>query len=113
MTDYIIDAKSKPLGRLATEIAHMLQGKHSVKYDKRLPGEGRVIVKNINDLRVTGKKAEQKVYYRHTGYMGHLKEKSYAQAFAKNPAWILKHAVLGMLPKNFLRAKRIKRLIIE
>lgn len=113
MTDHIFDAKSKPLGRLASEIAHVLQGKHSVKYAKNISGEGRVIVKNIKDLMVTGKKAEQKIYYRHTGYMGHLKEKSYKQAYAANPGWILKHAVLGMLPKNFLRAKRIKRLIIE
>ena len=72
-----------------------------------------MIVKNIRFLRVSGKKADQKTYYRHTGYMGHLKSKTYKEAFAKNPEWVLRHAVLGMLPKNFLRSRRIKLMIFE
>lgn len=109
---YEIDAKNKMLGRLATEIAHLLQDKNSVKYEQRLPGENRVVVMNVSEIKVTGKKADQKIYYRHTGYMGHLKEKTFKQAFA-NPAWVLRHAVRGMLPKNFLTDRRMKRLVIK
>lgn len=111
--DKIIDAKNKHLGRLAAEIAHFLQGKHNVKYEKHIPGEGRVIVRNAREIKISGNKADQKIYYRHTGYMGHLKETKYKAAFEKNPAWVLKHAVAGMLPKNFLRDRRLKRLVIE
>ena len=111
--DHIFDAKNKTLGRLATEIAHVLQGKHTAKYEPRLEGEGRVLVKNIKDLKIGGKKTEQKIYYRHTGYMGHMKEKTYKQIAEKNMNFILRHAVRGMLPKNFIRDKRLTRLIIE
>lgn len=104
--DYVVDAKNKKLGRLASEIALVLQG-------KRHNDEPNVVVKNIGKISVTGKKAEQKIYYRHTGYLGHLREKKYREAFSKNPSWVLRHAVRGMLPKNFLREKRLKKLIIE
>lgn len=110
--EHIIDAKNRPLGRVATEIAHLLQDKNSPKYEQRLPGENQVLVVNVGDIKVSGKKADQKIYYRHTGYMGHLKEKTYKQAFA-NPAWVLRHAVRGMLPKNFLIDRRMKRLTIK
>jgi len=111
--DIIIDAKKQRLGRLATKIATILQNKNSVTYEPRLEGGNRVIVKNITDIEISGNKADQKIYYRHTGYMSHLKEKTYKEAFAKNPAWVLRHAVAGMLPKNRLQAKRLKQLIIE
>lgn len=104
--DYVIDAKNKRLGRLASEIALILQG-------KRNNGNSRVVVKNIQKISVSGKKAEQKIYYRHTGYLGHLREEKYSDAFLKNPSWVLRHAVRGMLPKNFLRDKILKKLIIE
>lgn len=113
MKEIILDAKNQKLGRLASKIASLLQGKDSATYEPRLEGENRVIVKNIKNVEVTGKKAEQKVYYRHTGYMGHLKEKSYKEAFEKSPAWVLKNAVSHMLPKNKLQNKRMKRLVIE
>ncbi len=113
MTDYIIDAKNKKLGRLASEIATVLQGKKNPQYQPRLEGEDRVIVKNAHDIVLTGNKANTKVYYRHGGHLGHLKEKKFADTFAKNPAWVLRHAVRGMLPKNKLTSKRLKRLIIE
>lgn len=109
---YEIDAKNKPLGRLASEIAHLLQDKNSPKYEQRLTGENRVLVVNVGAMKVTGRKADQKIYYRHTGYMGHLKKKTFKQAFA-NPAWVLRHAVRGMLPKNFLIDRRMKRLEIK
>ena len=111
--DFIIDAKNRPLGRVSTEIALLLQGKHTPKYEPNRSGSDRVLVKNIKDIKVTGNKYEGKVYYRHTGYMGHLKEATYRQKFEKNPAWVLRHSVRGMLPKNFLRSKRLKRLVIE
>lgn len=111
--EHIIDAKNKPLGRLATEIAHLLQDKNSVNYEPRLVGKNRVVVKNVKEVRLTGKKAEQKVYYRHTGYMGHMKEVTYRQASEKDMRVVLRHAVRGMLPKNFLRDKRMIRLVIE
>lgn len=111
--DHIIDAKNKKLGRLASGIAVILQGKGKPSYEPRLEGEDRVIVKNIDEIVLTGKKTKQKIYYKHTGPLGHLKARKYEDVFSKNPAWILRHAVRLMLPKNRLLAKRIKRLIIE
>jgi len=111
--DHIIDVKNKRLGRVATEIAGILQGKHRVDYEPKKSGDDRVIVKNAAKLGVSGRKAAQKVYYKHTGPLGHLKETKYADAFEKDPAWVLRHAVNLMLPKNKLRAKRMRRLIIE
>lgn len=111
--EHRIDAKNKKLGRLASEIASFLQGKKSVYYDPRLAGQDQVIVENVKDLIVSGKKAEQKSYYRHTGYMGHLKSNTLEQVFQKNPAKVLKMAVERMLPKNFLKARRMKRLILK
>ena len=113
MREIVIDAKKQKLGRLATKIARILQDKDSVAYEPRLAGESRVIVKNISEIEVSGKKFEDKVYYRHTGYMGHLRQKTYKEIFSKDPAWVLRHAVSGMLPKNKLQAKRLKQLIIE
>lgn len=111
--DFIIDAKKRPLGRVATDIAFILQGKHTPKYQPNRPGSDKVVVKNIKDIKVTGKKYDQKIYYHHTGYMGHLREKTYAQVFEANPAKVLEHAVRGMLPKNFLTDRRMRRLVIE
>lgn len=111
--EYRIDAKNKKLGRLASEIAAILQGKKSVYYDPRLAGGDQVIVENVEALAVSGKKMEEKRYYRHTGYMGHLKSKTLDQVFQKDPAKVLRRAVTRMLPKNFLKDKRIKRLIIK
>jgi large subunit ribosomal protein L13 len=113
MREYILDAKNQRLGRLASKIALLLQAKNSAAYNPRLEGDTKVIVKNIKEIELSGKKAEQKIYYRHTGYMGHLKEIKFKEQFAKNPGSVLRHAVLGMLPKNRLAAKRLKKLIIE
>lgn len=113
MTDCVIDAKDKKLGRLASEIAVILQGKKKAVYEPRLAGQERVIVKNVGKIILTGRKAKQKVYYRHTGPLGHLKIKKYEKVFAGRPAWVLRHAVRLMLPANRLRNIRLKRLIIE
>ncbi len=111
--DYQIDAKGKTLGRLASKIAYLLQGKDNPEFEGRRVGSNRVIVKNVSGLKVTGKKATQKTYYRHTGYMGHLKSKTFKEAFQASPEWVLRHAVSGMLPRNSLKVKRLKRLIFE
>ncbi len=111
--EYIIDVKNKKFGRVASEIAIILQGKKTPYYDPRLAGEGKVIVKNINKIMFSGDKLNQKKYYRHTGYIGHLKQKTLKEAFQKSPDKALRSAVLKMLPKNLLIKKRIKRLIVE
>lgn len=109
--DYHIDAKNKILGRVATDIALILQGKKSATYQPNRVSADKVYVKNVGGIRVTGAKAEQKIYYRHTGYVGHLKELTYEQKFAKDPNSVLRQAVRKMLPKNFLNQQRIKNLI--
>ncbi len=111
---YTIDATNKAFGRLASEIAVILQGKKNAKYMPRVEGEDSVVVKNIAQAKITGKKLTQKKYYRHTTQIGHLKEKTLKQILEKKGAReILRHAVMGMLPKNRLRIRRIKRLVIE
>ena len=112
--EYKIDATNKNLGRLASEVAVILQGKKSAKYEPRLEGEDKVIIQNINNMTISGKKENQKVYHRHTGYMGHLKTETYRQVVdKKGKKEVLRRAVMRMLPKNKLQIKRIKRLIIE
>jgi large subunit ribosomal protein L13 len=109
--DYHIDAKDKILGRIASEIAIILQGKKSPRYEPRLVGDDRVLVENYKDIRLTGRKFKEKVYHRHTGYMGHLKTKTFEQVFSKDPKRVLREAVRRMLPKNFLNARRLKNLV--
>ena len=111
MRDHIIDARNMPLGRMASEIAVILQGKKSPKYNPRLIGEDRVLVKNVGLLTVTGRKFKEKKYFRHTGYVGHLKMRTFEQQFLRDPKKVLREAVRRMLPKNFLNQKRLKNLI--
>lgn len=111
--DHHIDAKGKTLGRVASEIALMLQGKKSASYaPHRLSGD-KVYVKNVKGITVTGRKRAQKIYYHHTGYVGHLKKLTFEQKFAKDPRSVVREAVRRMLPKNFLNQKRMKNLIFE
>ncbi len=112
--EYIIDATNKKFGRLASEIAVILQGKKSPKYEPRLEGDDKVIVKNIAKLEISQKKAKQRTYYRHTTQIGHLKEQTLEMLIEKKgPAAALRKMVMGMLPKNKLRIRRIKKLIFE
>ncbi len=111
--EHIIDVKGQPLGRVAAKIAVLLQGKDRATYKQRELGGAKVIVKNIKLIKVTGKKADQKIYYHHAGALGHLKERKYREVFDRKPDWVLWHAVRGMLPKNALRAKRLKNMVIE
>lgn len=111
MADFHIDAKDKILGRLASEISGILQGKKSPHYEPRLTGSDRVLLKNFKDFKVTGKKLKEKIYYRHTGYMGHLKSRRLEEVIAKDPKQAIREAVRKMLPKNFLNQRRLKNLI--
>ena len=114
MADYTIDCTKKRFGRVASEIALILQGKKNPSYNPRLEGEDRVIVKNVDKLTFSGSKEDQKKYYSHTTQIGHLKERKFKDVAAKHGrGYILKKAVLQMLPKNKLAAKRILRMIIE
>ncbi|MDD2913401.1 MAG: 50S ribosomal protein L13 [Candidatus Pacebacteria bacterium] len=110
---HTIDAKDRPLGRLATEIAVLLRGKEKESFAPNKDIGGFVVVKNIKRIVFTGKKFDKKIYYRHTGYMGGLKETPLKNLFENNPGEVLRKAVYGMLPVNKLRAKQIKRLKIE
>jgi large subunit ribosomal protein L13 len=101
------------LGRLASEIAILLRGKCKPDFVPYKDMGDIVIVKNVEKIRVTGKKMEQKKYFHHSGYLGGLKERSFKSLFKKDPAEILRKAVFGMLPNNKLRAKIIKRLKFE
>lgn len=108
-----IDASGKILGRLATEIAVILRGKNKPSFRPNLIMGDNVLVTNARKIKVTGDKETKKLYYRHSGYIGHLKTTSYATLFKKNPAEVLKKAVWGMLPANKLRKIWIKNLEIK
>ena len=106
---YVVDAQGKTLGRLASEIAKILQGKHKPIYVPHLDCGDHVIVVNAEKVRVTGKKLDQKFYHRHSGYPGGLKSISLRNQLQKHPTRVLEAAVRGMLPKNRLgRAMRKK-----
>lgn len=97
---YIIDAEKKILGRLATEIVRILQGKHKVEYTPYLDTGDYVFVINAEKILVTGNKYNNKIYYRHTGYVGGLKKINFKERILKNPEKIVQNAVKGMLPKG-------------
>lgn len=111
--NYNIDATGKSLGRLATEIATFLRGKNEVNYLPSLDPMITVRVFNLNKIVLTGKKASEKIYYHYTGYPGGLKKVKYPDLIKKGSGRALRLAVLRMLHKNRLRAKLMKRLIIE
>jgi large subunit ribosomal protein L13 len=106
----VIDAEDKTLGRLASEIAVLLQGKHRPMYVPYLNTGDYVVVINAEKIRVTGKKLDQKVYYRHSGYPGGLKEITLSRLLDKTPTKALHHAVKGMLPKNIIGRRMLSRL---
>jgi large subunit ribosomal protein L13 len=107
---YVVDAQGKTLGRLASEIAKILRGKHKPIYVPHLDCGDHVIVVNAEKVRVTGKKLDQKFYYRHSGYPGGLKSINLRDQLQKHPTRVLKAAVRGMLPKNRLGRAMIKKL---
>lgn len=107
---YIVDAKGQNLGRLATKLARVLSGRDRVDYTQHVDNGAYIIVTNVADITVTGTKESVKMYRSHSQYLGGLKETNLANMRKKNPSHILRHAVLGMLPKNRLQADMIERL---
>ena len=107
---HVIDASGKTLGRLASEAATLLLGKHKPIYTPHLNTGDFVIVLNAAKVRVTGRKAEQKIYYRHSGYPGGLKSASFAKMMETHPTRVIEHAVKGMLPHNRLGRDMLRRL---
>jgi large subunit ribosomal protein L13 len=106
---YIVDADGMVLGRLAAEIAKVIRGKHKPMFTPHMDTGDNVIVINASKVRVTGRKAEQKQYFRHTGYMGHERYTPFATMIAKHPERVIEKAVYGMLPKSSLARQSLRR----
>ncbi|WP_136806906.1 50S ribosomal protein L13 [Desulfosediminicola flagellatus] len=109
---YVVDAENKVLGRLATEIASRLRGKHKPAFSPFMDNGDFIIVTNADKIQLTGKKWDDKKYYRHTGYIGGIKEASAKELLAKHPTDLVMKAVKGMLPKNKLGRAQLKKLKI-
>lgn len=107
---YVIDATGKTLGRLSSEIASRLRGKHKPIYTPHVDCGDHIIVINAEKIKVTGNKASQKVYRHHTGFMGGLRERSYKEMMEKAPERIIEKAVKGMLPKSSLGSQMFRKL---
>lgn len=105
---YVVDASGMVLGRLATEVARIIRGKHKPMFTPHMDTGDFVIVINASKVKVTGRKAEQKQYFRHTGYMGHELYTSFATMLAKHPERVIEKAVHGMLPKNALGRGKLR-----
>ena len=99
---YLVDARGKTLGRLATHVADLLRGKRKPTFSPFLDGGDHVVIINAEKVRLTGKKLKQKTYYRHSGYPGGLKSTTAEKLFSQFPERVLEHAIRGMLPKNKL-----------
>ncbi|ERP91241.1 MAG: 50S ribosomal protein L13 [Alcanivoracaceae bacterium] len=107
---YVVDASGKTLGRLATELANRLRGKHKPEYTPHVDTGDYIVVINADKVAVTGNKANDKMYYRHTGYPGGLKEANFATLQAEKPEMIIEKAVKGMLPRNPLGRAMYRKL---
>ena len=107
---FVVDAKDQVLGRLATKVARLLIGKDKPSFTPYLDSGDHVVVINADQIKMTGNKIEQKVYYSHSGYPGGLKEVPAKRVRQAKPEWMVREAILGMLPKNKLRARRAKKL---
>jgi len=107
---FVVDAKDQTLGRLATRIAEIIRGKHKPIFSPHVDVGDYVIVLNSDKIHVTGRKLDQKRYYRHSGYPGGFKSVTLRQMLEKNPERVVYQAVHGMLPKNKLGRKMVKRL---
>jgi large subunit ribosomal protein L13 len=107
---HVIDASDKILGKLATEAAKLLMGKHKPTFSRHLDTGDFVVIINAEKVRFSGKKEEQKLFYRHSGYAGGLKSTTLGELMETNPTRVVEHAVRGMLPRNRLGAKMLKKL---
>lgn len=109
---YVVDAEGLALGRVASQVANILRGKHKPIYTPNVDTGDFVIVINASKLILTGKKLDQKIYYKHSGFVGGLKETKYRKLMADKPEEALRHAVVGMLPKGPLGRQMAKKLKI-
>lgn len=107
---YVVDASGKTLGRLAAEIAHRLRGKHKAEFTPHVDCGDYIVVTNCEKVTVTGNKAKNKIYYRHTGYIGGIKEISFEKLIDKAPERAIQFAVKGMLPRGPLGRAMFKKL---
>ena len=107
---FLVDADGKTLGRLATEIAHRLRGKHKAEYTPHVDTGDYIVVVNAEKVQVTGNKAKDKIYYHHTGYVGNLKSISFEKLIDKAPERAIQDAVKGMLPRNPLGRTMFRKL---
>jgi large subunit ribosomal protein L13 len=107
---WVIDVADKTLGKVATQVANLLMGKHKPIYAPHIDTGDYVVVINAAKVKVTGKKAEQKIYYRHSGYPGGLKSQRFEEIFVKDPGRVIELAVKGMLPHNSLGRAMFKKL---
>ena len=106
----VVDATGQTLGRLATQVAYILRGKHKPIYSSSVDTGDYVIVVNAEKIHVTGHKLDQKIYYRHSGYPGGLKTVTLRNLLQRHPTRVIEHAVRGMLPKNRLGRRMFKKL---
>ncbi len=106
----LVDATDMTLGRLASEVAQILRGKNKPIYTPHIDTGDYVVIVNADKIKVTGTKAASKVYYRHTGYVGHLKSETFTEAMEKHPTRVIEHAVKGMLPKGTLGRQMFGKL---
>ena len=107
---YVIDAANKPLGRVASEAAKLLRGKHKPTYTPNIDNGDHVIILNCNDIVLTGHKLDQKIYRHHSGYIGGMKETTAREMLAKSPEKMMMLAIKGMLPKNSLGRQMLKKV---
>lgn len=107
---YVVNADGKTLGRLASNIVRILQGKHKPIYTPSIDTGDHVVVVNAEKVKLTGRKDEKKIYYRHSGYIGGLKEETFDKAIKRKPQMVIEHAVKGMLPKGRLGRQMFKKL---
>ena len=107
---FVVDATNQVLGRLATKVARMLIGKDKASFTPYLDSGDHVVVIHADKIKMTGNKVEQKMYHSHSGYPGGLKEVPAKRVRQSKPEWVVREAIVGMLPKNKLRARRAKKL---
>ena len=107
---FLVDANGKTLGRLATEVASRLRGKHKAEYTPHVDTGDYIVIVNAAKITVTGNKFDDKMYHHHSGYIGNLKSVPFKDLIKKRPEEVIQKAVKGMLPKNKLRKERLKRL---
>jgi large subunit ribosomal protein L13 len=110
---HTVDATGQSLGRVAVQVAVLLRGKNKPEFEMYKDVGDFVTIKNVQHIKFSGKKPDQKMYYRHSGYLGGLKQKPLADLFKERPAEVIRKAVWGMMPKNKLRGDQINRLKVE